>query len=295
MFFTQDRWAFASIHNGLIKELYSRGIHANLLSWDKSYSLKEFEYLNQTYDLFVTNPDAVLILHQDYKIPLNKISAIAHGQWDILRAKHNASFDFYPELHSFGCISNVLLNKCKEWNFQILPKVVELGVHFDLFYKQPSKNLQKVGYAGAYESFNFFGQEIKRGRLLESISSKVDLTFCKHGFYNHMAMPAFYWDIDCIVMTSIEEAGGLPMMECAAAGRLPVGTPVGYFEDNANKGAGVLAPLEENEFIKSVSESLNFYKLNPGEYVEKCLEAQQFAKDNYDWPVKIDKWIELFG
>lgn len=294
LFFTQDRWAFASIHNGLIKELYKRGIYANLLPWDRPYSLQEFEFFNETYDLFVTNPDAVLTLHTDYKVPLKKISTIAHGQWDILLAKKNATFDFYPELHSFGCISQILLDKCKEWGFYTLPKIVELGIHFDCFYSKPSSSLKTVGYAGSYEVFNFFGQEIKRGRLLDAISQNIKLNFLKHSFYHHLAMPAFYWGVDSIIMTSCEEAGGLPMMECAAAGRLPIGTPVGYFEYNANKGAGVLAPLDEREFIAYVSSKLNFYKDNPKDYMEKCLEAQQFARDNYDWSHKIDNWIALF-
>jgi glycosyltransferase involved in cell wall biosynthesis len=295
LFFTEDGWAFGSIHHGLIKELYKRGIYANILSWHNSYSLEEFDYFNRTYDLFVTTPTAVLLLYEK-NIPLKKISAVAHGQWDILLAKKNATFDFYPELHSFGCISNILVEKCKEWGFHILPKIAELGIHFDIFYKKPSNKLKNVGYMAAYEVKNFFGQEIKRGRLFDDISRACpSLSFKKHNFYHHLATPSVYSDLDAVIMTSSEEAGGLPMMECAAAGRMPIGTPVGYFAENAlNGGAGILGPLEENAFVRFATEALSFYQNNPEIYSDVCLYFQQFARDNYDWSHKIDDWIALF-
>ena len=69
LFYTQNRWAFGSIHHGLIKELYKHNIYGNLLDWTKRYTEEEFKYLDNTYDLFVTNPEAVMSLHQAYKIP----------------------------------------------------------------------------------------------------------------------------------------------------------------------------------------------------------------------------------
>lgn len=89
LFYTQNRWAFGSIHHGLCKELYKHNIYANLLDWTETYTSEEFELLNNTYDLFVTMPEAVLHLHYIYKVPLNKIIAVAHEQWDILLAKRS--------------------------------------------------------------------------------------------------------------------------------------------------------------------------------------------------------------
>ena len=86
LFYTQNRWAFGSIHHGLCKELYKHNIYANLLNEDHEYTKEEFQLLNSTYDLFVTNPDKVIALHTKGGIPLNKIIAVAHGQWDILLA-----------------------------------------------------------------------------------------------------------------------------------------------------------------------------------------------------------------
>lgn len=296
LFYTQNRWAFGSIHHGLCKELYKYDIYANVLDWTVSYTDDEFRCLNRVYDVFVTNPEAVQHLHQHYKIPLNKIVTIAHAQWDILLAKQNATFDFYPELKGFGVISQVLKDKCNEWQISRIPDIVELGLHFDTFYETPSKGLNVVGYGGANETFNFFGDEIKRPKLIERILENLDgVQLKRHSFYNHLCMPGYYKEVDCIVMSSTEEAGGLPMMECAAAGRLPIGTPVGYFKENAIKGGGILVPLEEEEFVNRTKQTLLYYKNNPNEYVEKCLEVQAFARDHYDWSKKVHSWAKILS
>ena len=172
LFFTQNRWAFGSIHHSLIKELYKNGIYSNLLDWDILYSLEEFELLIDKYDFFVTNPDAVMSLHS-YKVPFEKMIIIAHGQWDILLSKNRGDFDFYPYIKSFAVISNTLKNKCTEWQMPVQPSVVEFGIHFDMYYQKPSKSLKKVGYAGALSSVNYSGQEIKRGYLVENIVKNI--------------------------------------------------------------------------------------------------------------------------
>jgi glycosyltransferase involved in cell wall biosynthesis len=296
LFFTQNRWAFGSIHHALCKELYKHNIYANLLDWTVQYSKDEFKHLQNTYDIFVTNPDAVLPLHYNYDVPLNKIITIAHGQWDILLAKQNADQDFYPHLKGFAVISNVLKRKCIEWSISVIPKVVEVGIHFDMFYDSPSSSLRYIGYGGAKKTTNFFGVEIKRGELIEQVVDCIDnVELVPHSFYNHLCMPGYYKNLDCVVMGSIEEAGGLPMLESAAAGRLPIGTPVGYFEENSQRGGGILLPLEETSFKEQLKNTLEFYRDNPIDYKNKCLEVQAYARDNYDWSKKIDKWLDLFS
>ncbi len=296
LFFTQNRWAFGSIHHALCKELYKHNIYANLLDWSTQYTKEEFNHLQNTYDIFVTNPDAVLTLYYSYNVPLNKIIAIAHGQWDILLAKQNANFDFYPQIKNFAVISNILKNKCIGWNNSVIPQVVEVGIHFDAFYEKPSASLQRVGYGGVKRTFNFFGTEIKRGELIEQVVKDVkDVQLLTHGVYNHLCMPSYYKTIDCVVMGSIEEAGGLPMLEAAAAGRLPLGTPVGYFEENSLKGGGVLLPLEEKQFKKQLKHILEYYISNSAAYKDKCLQVQAYARDNYDWSKKINMWLNLFS
>jgi glycosyltransferase involved in cell wall biosynthesis len=296
IFFTQNRWAFGSIHHGLCKELYKYDIYANVLDWTVSYSEEEFKCLNSVYDIFVTNPEAVESLHRIHKVPLNKIITIAHAQWDILLAKQHATFDFYPELRGFGVISNILKEKCNEWQISRVPDIVELGIHFDMFYEKPSQNLNVIGYGGANETHNFFGTEIKRPTLIDKILNGLNnVQLKRHSFYNHLCMPGYYKEIDCIIMSSIEEAGGLPMMEGAAAGRLPIGTPVGYFKENALKGGGILVPLNEDDFVSTTIQTILHYKNSSSEYIDKCLEVQAYARDNYDWSKKVYNWVKLLN
>jgi len=296
LFFTQNRWAFGTIHHGLIKELYKHGIYSNLLDWCVTYTEEEFNLLTDVYDIIVTMPEAVLSLHYNYKVPLEKIVTVAHGQWDILLARQEANMDFYPQLKGFGVISNILKSKCNEWNISRVPDVVELGIHFDHFYSEPSNKLNMIGYGGSNETKNFFKQEIKRPNLIPYIVENIkDIHLYKHSFYNHLCMPAYYKQVDCIIMSSIEEAGGLPMMEAAAAGRLVIGTPVGYFEENGPRGGGIVVPLDEESFIEKTKEAILFYRDNPTIYKIKCKQIQQYARDNYDWSKKIQPWLELLS
>jgi glycosyltransferase involved in cell wall biosynthesis len=293
LFFTQNRWAFGSIHHGLAKELWKHGHYANLLDWTVDYGAEEFKLLRDSYDVFVTMPDAVLALHYKYGVELERIVTIAHGQWDILLAKQQADQDFYPKLKGFGVISQVLKNKCAEWQISRVPDIVELGIHTEIYDAPISDSLRVVGYAGSGETKNWFGQEIKRPKLAELVVEKSGLEWKRHHFYNHLAMPGYYKLVDAVIMSSIEEAGGLPMMECAASGRLPIGTPVGYFEHNAPNGGGILVPLDEHDFVTITECILHDYKMNPVFYRKKCEEIKDFAVKNYDWSVKIQNWIDI--
>ena len=294
LFFTQNRWAFGSIHHGLCKELYKHDIYSNVLDWTQHYSDEEYRLLNKTYDIFVTNPEAVLHLH--YRgISLKKIITIAHGQWDILLAKKDSGLDFLNEVKDFAVISKILKIKSNEFGVSRIPKITPIGIHFDTFYSTPSTQLTNVGYSGMKETKNFFGIDIKRGHLVEQAVTDLDrLNLVFHGNYNHLCMPAYYQTIDCIVQSSSEEAGGLPAMEGAAAGKLIIGTPVGYLEENGNKGAGIVVPIDEEQFVQQVKHNLIYFRDNPQAYIQQCQNIQQFAKENYDWAVVIDNWIELF-
>jgi glycosyltransferase involved in cell wall biosynthesis len=295
LFYTQNRWAFGSIHHALCKELYKHNIYANLLDWTASYSNEEFKLLNNIYDVFVTNPEAVMSLHSR-GIPLDKIITIAHGQWDLLLAKQNNGVDFYDHLKAYGVISQVLKDKSLEFGIQRIPNITPIGIHFDMFYSNIHDNLSIVGYAGQKECLNFNEQEIKRAILVEQVVHGLDgIQLLTHNNFNHLCMPSYYHDIDCLIMSSTEEAGGLPVMESAAAGRLVIGTPVGYFEYTAKFGAGIEVPLNENDFIHKTKEHIIYYRDNPIQYREKCQQIQQFARENYDWKYVIDKWIEILS
>lgn len=293
LFYTQNRWAFGSIHHALAKELYKHDIYANLLDWTQPYKQEEFKLLNDAYDVFVTNPEAVTSLHSR-GIPFNKIVTIAHGQWDLLLAKQNNGTEFYKELKGYGVISQILKDKSLEFGITRIPNIVKLGIHFDMFYDKIHDNLTTVGYAGQKECLNFNKVEIKRAKLVEAATTGLHgIRLVTHGDYNHLCMPAYYKSIDCLIMASTEEAGGLPVMEAAAAGRLVLGTPVGYFEHTAKEGAGIELPLQEELFVNKAREHISYYRDNPQQYRYMCQNMQQYARDNYDWSTVIHDWVEL--
>ena len=85
------------------------------------------------------------------------------------------------------------------------------------------------------------------------------------------------------------------MLEAAAAGKLCIGTPVGYFAENGLKGGGIQVPIDEEPFVSDTIILLDYYKNNQEEYLKKCLDIQEYARYNYDWKYVIDGWIELFN
>jgi glycosyltransferase involved in cell wall biosynthesis len=295
LFFTQNRWAFASIHHALSKELYKNGIYANLLDYDIDYSHDEFNLLIDSYDYFVTQPDSIPRLLY-YNTPLEKIVAVAHAEWDINLSnfhevdKRTNNYN----IHSYGVISNKLLNIVNTMNYSVKPKLVTNGIHFNMFYSKPSNQLNTVGYGGTMSGHNFSGQEIKRGSLVKQAAEMTNLRFFPSATYNHLAMAGYYKQVDSIIMSSTEEACGLPMLEAAAAGKLCIGTPVGYFAENGLKGGGIQVPIDEELFVSDTVILLDYYKNNQEEYYKKCLDIQEYARYNYDWSKVIGQWIELF-
>lgn len=297
LFFYQNAWAFGSLHHSLIKELYKHGIYADLLDWAVSYTLEEFELLIDGYDLFVTAPNAAMVLHQSYKVPLNKIVVVAHEQWDLYLAKKDIGNEFYKDIYGYSVISDILVGVSKNIGIDRIPDITPCGISFEKFYN-PIQNsvLKNVGCAGAKISSNFFGVDRKRGYLIENVVNNVDgLNLISHAFYNFMCMPSYYKKLDCIVVSSSEEAGGLPALEAAAAGKLVISTPLGYFEKHGPAGGGIVVPVEEEEFVSSTKEALIFYKNNQIEYNYKCKQIQEYAREHYDWSKNIEPWIELFS
>ena len=295
LFYTQNRWAFGSLHHGLIKELYKHNIYGDLLDWTQQYTLEEFDLLIKTYDIFVTMPEAVMHLHNVYKVPLNKIIAVAHEQWDLYLASKEHGIDFYNEIKGYSVISKILVDTSKNLGITRIPKITESGICVDNFYMEPSQSLTSVGFGGETSKANFFGVDRKRGHLVKKAIESIDIKLVTHGFYHYMCMPAYYKTLDCIIVSSSEEAGGMPALEAAAAGRLVISTPLGYFEHNGPKGGGIVVPVEEDAFVQKTKETILYYKNNPSAHKEKCESIQQFARDNYDWSFKVASWIELFG
>jgi glycosyltransferase involved in cell wall biosynthesis len=291
LFFIEDNWAFGSIHRALCKELYLHGIYANLLDWQINYPKQDFEAYLNIYDYFVTLPGLSVSVLNNYGVPNSRIIAIAHAEYDIYGAiGHRTDIN---SLHKFAVIHECLSEVAVKNGITRKPEIITNGIHYDYYYQEPSKQLNIIGYAANIEGYSFDQTiEIKRGKLVIEVAKQLQLEFKPTIGLRFLAMPDYYRTVDCVVMSSSQDACGLPMMEAACAGRLPIGTPLGILKNNPN--AGIIVPIEPQQFIEETKSVISYYHHNPSKYIEKCREIQEYAKNHYDWKHVIDQWVNLF-
>lgn len=141
-----------------------------------------------------------------------------------------------------------------------------------------------------------FGVEWKRGELAEAAAREAGLAFKVAGSTANQIsfhdMPDFYRSVDAVLMSSISEGAGLPVMEAAAAGKLVIGTPVGHFPRKAYEGGGIIAPIEADRFKAFAATTLRYYRDNRAAYVDKCRSIQAAARQ-FDWQHSLADWVEL--
>jgi len=288
-FFTYPDWAFGSIHEALCRELYKVGIFATILDWNATYSHSEFDRLREVYDVFVTHPGSGVNALLKYGIPYSQIVAIAHEVSDIQSGlQHRNDFNAFK---NYAVINPKLTEASAGFGIERKPAVVQNGIHFDWYYMPPPESLRTIGYAGSVTSTMMDGvTDRKRGHLSLTLANQAGL---KHSFaegYGYRTMPMFYKSVDAVVMTSIQEACGLPMMEAAAAGRLPVGTPVGILEQHGTF-AGDILPMNEVDLVKEGANLFRYYANNRLGFRIRCSTVQDYAREHYDWSKVIEPWI----
>lgn len=294
LFFTDISWAFGSIHYGLSRFLHEHGVISNVLNWSDKYSKSEINLMKSSYDLFVSTPGGGSLLNRKFGISLEKIICVAHSEGDIKSASLYLNNDFYNSIFDYSVVCEHLVNVSIKNGINRKPKVSKLGIDFNLFYRKVPERLVTVGYAGAKDGYNFEKNEIKRyDCFLKSIElsglQKKELDYCVFS-----GMPGYYSSVDAIMVTSTEEGAGLPSMEAAASGRLVFSTPVGYFGNNHNVGAGIVLPSEKDELINKAVEYLKYYSDNNREFTEACIRVQNFARENYHWTKVLDTWLLMF-
>lgn len=293
-FYCYAEWAYGTIHKALVKELYKNGIQADIIDWSRQYTHDEFNSINSVYDVIVCPSDnAVSTLVNSFKVPPEKIVAIAHGRWDIqLALEMNTDFS---RLRAFGGVSNDLARYAKSRGIDREMTVVQNGTSFDYFYRPVSSSLNVIGYAGQFSRDNKYDSinDWKRGSLVQNVASITDTPVYLTPRRTHLCMPDYYGKVDCIMVASTEhESCGLPLLECAAAGRLPISTPVGITRDLDNT-PGYLLPMPEADYVREGSWLINSLKSDPALHRKKCEEAQEYAREYYDWSRVIYQWIEL--
>ncbi len=292
-FFTYNEWAFGSIHKALIKELYKNGIDSNIIDWNISYSREEFNAFMDIYDVFVTVPGNAVTALLSYGVPYSSIIAIAHGRYDIQFGISEGN-DFNA-FRAYGGVSLDLSHFSQQNGINKEFHVVRNGINFDEFYRPVSEHLNVIGYSGVIEKDNPHSniKDWKRGYLVQDIASKTDTKLHLPSKRSHLAMSAYYKDIDCLMVSSTEqESCGLPLLEAAAAGRLPISTLTGINRD-FDKPTGIILPMEEELYLSGGINVINTLKENPHLFNQLCTNAQEFARMHYDWSLVIDNWITL--
>jgi len=289
-FFIHNGWAFGSIHRALCKEFYLRGIFATILDWNESYTQKDFDGFNEVFDYFMTTPGNAITCLNNMSVPNNKIIAVAHAEWDIdFGLSEGNRFD---EFANYAVISSDLIATSFNRKINRIPKLVQNGIHFDWFYQKPSESLSTIGYASVMHAVMWDRvTDRKRGHLVKQVADELGINFNPVNDRNFLCMPAYYKTVDCVMMSSIEEACGLSMMEGAAAGKMILGTNVGCLKTNPN--AGFVLPFEDEAYVMQAKDLINTAISNPHLYRSICKNNQDYAREHYDWKHVIGGWINL--
>ena len=295
VFYTESKWAFGSIHYSLSKRLFQYGFDCEVLDFFQPHTAEHLASIAANTCYFVTTPVGAHWL-MNMHIDPQQIKAVAHAQWDLLLTNHHAGVGFYDQLNDFAVVSPILKQKSAEFGITKVPKVIPIGIDFHKFYTKSADKLRNVGYAGAYSSNNFYGVEIKRGKLVTEATEKAGLPLLMPANQMHYTgMPCFYRRVGCVVSSSLEEGAGLPMLEAGAAGRLCLGTPVGYFEENSKDGrGGVALSLEPDKFVDDLSKALRYFSEDNDRYRKQCQRTQEYARC-YDWQNYIEQWVEFLN
>ena len=287
-FFIEPKWAFGSIHYALTKEFFKLGIYADVISWEHNWTDDEKKSLPLVYDYFMSTPYGIGVLHHNYHVPLERCIAVLHSKWDA----NFFNFDT-NKLKSIGSITPQIISLMREKGVTRDINIVRNGIHFDFFYDKPATQLKTLGYAGTF-SAGFGEKNWKRSDIALEIQTRTGLrTNFRKSYVNYTFMPAYYSSVDCILVTSTDyEACGLPIMEAAAAGRLPITSNIGIVKDCP----GVPFPIMKSDRDKFINDAICFiegFGSHQKTFHHLCKITQEFAREHYDWSVVIDDWVRL--
>ena len=304
-FFIEPDWAFGSIHYELSKYLWAEGFNCNLLPWNRSYTYDELQELNKHNDLWVTTHHGYRFLKGSYNIDPQKCVVIAHAKLDIEELIQHNGIEEFTEFRRYGVVSDFLRQYSASLGIDRVPEICPLGINYHTFKNKPNSSLRTIGYAGAYQERDALQdhppdswlvqlKHLKRGYLVKECAEKAGLEFkvAQHYHNSFVTMSGFYNSVDCIITPSMNEGAGLPVLESGAAGKLVIGTPVGHWRELVGSKGGIEVPFPENEFIEKTVEILTYYKNNPTEYYNRCLQIQEHAK-TYDWSNVIQSWVNI--
>jgi glycosyltransferase involved in cell wall biosynthesis len=268
------------------------------------------EYFRGFDKILVQAGSPVKVLIYGHQVPREKIFAVSHseeGSFTFLQAEGGDN-NLINRYGGYGVVSDTLACSSLSMGITRVPTVLRQGVDCSHYHLSPPQKLKTVGYAAVFCRPNVQGVEIKRGELVRIAVEQAGLEFkpaipgndpTKKYYQQKIiakeSMPEYYRSVDCVIMSSLMEGGSMVMYEAAAAGRLVIGTPTGDFPRLCYEGQGILAPLNEDAFVRFTRDTLIYYKNNPEEFQAKCTSIQQAVRTNRDWPRVMDDWRNFVG
>lgn len=289
LFFIENGWAFGAIHHGLIKRLWDHGIYSNLIDWRVRYNEMEHRYFRHRYRQVCTTIDGITFL-LDNGWPASSVIGVAHSERDLVLTLSQHDPSVIDRLKGYAVVNADLVRVSKDLGFKRVPAVVGVGVESRFFEMPLPKELRVVGYAGI-KTFEMSDKtDCKRGHLIPRVVDGLDVTLNEHAFYNHLAMPGYYSDIDALLVTSSYESVGLPALEAAAAGRLVLAARAGYFDGSY----GHLCRTPDDEYVADAREAINRYTKDPAAFRIACINARRAVRERHDWDNHIAGWVSLF-
>lgn len=317
IFFTDTDWVFGRIHYDLIKKLFLRGFNCHLLPWNRVYSVDQMREFERKIDLFVTTSAGWASLKNYGVIPRDKCVIIAHSKIDIINLIDSHGIEEFEKVRKYACVSEHLTRLSTEMGIKRIPSLAYIGIDYNSFYYKTKDSMTTVGYGSVYsetengpvpqllelESTEGFKQtdtdlnaRSKRGWLAKraAVSAGLDFKIAQKYHRSFVTMPGFYRSIDVLINPSLEEGGGMPVLEAAAAGKLVITTASGYVKDRLKDAPIHIVSTDEENFLKETTKILLCYKNDNVKYKRKCEEIQEYAK-LYDWRNCIDQWVELLS
>ena len=279
-----------------MKAMRAIGWRVGMKNWNPVYDPATFlDVDGLRADIVMTLPEGVASLVSRYSVPRNRIFVVAHDEQDIQNhLKVGCTFD---GLAGFGVVSDSLACSSLAVGVARVPDVLRLGIDFKKYRREPTKKLERVGYATTMSRTNIYGVERKRGEIAKRCADRAGLEWV-HPVppdkpVHKDSLPDHFTRFDALLMTSLSEGAGSPPLEAAATGRLVLGTPVGQFPRLAVEGVGLMGPLGAQEFEEWAVSELKFFAKRPASF-RKQVERGQNAAENRDWSNVVVDWERFF-
>ncbi len=172
-------WSHGRVYYDLCVRLHRLGYIVDVINWQQSHG----EYIDELasfYDLFLTSPDGVHNLINNYGVPAARIILVLHHEMDTRILVQDRGIDVFEEFAGYGVVSDFLFCASMVQGIRREPQVIGLGINYNEFLLEVSPGLRTVGYASSM-AVTSFGVEWKRGHLAQAAAEKAGLDFVVAG------------------------------------------------------------------------------------------------------------------